>query len=61
MVSTTEWLITVSVLLAILAFDFTWAIKNRNKETSMREVLMWTGFYVSLAIGFGISLGGWVD
>ena len=27
----------------------------------MREVLMWTGFYVSLAIGFGISLGGWVD
>ena len=61
MVSTTEWLITVSVLLAILAFDFTWAIKNRNKETSMREVLLWTGFYVSLAIGFGISLGGWVD
>ena len=61
MVSTTEWLITISVLLAILAFDFTWAIKNRNKETSMREVLMWTAFYVSLAIGFGISLGSWID
>ena len=27
----------------------------------MREVLMWTAFYVSLAIGFGISLGGWID
>ena len=61
MVSTTEWLITIIELLAILTFDFTWAIKNRNKETSMREVLMWTAFYVSLAIGFGISLGGWVD
>jgi hypothetical protein len=54
MVSTTEWLITIAALFAILAFDFTWAIKNRNKETSMREVLMWTGFYVSLAIAFGI-------
>jgi tellurite resistance protein TerC len=61
MVSTTEWLITIIALLAILTFDFTWAIKNRNKETSMREVLMWTAFYVSLAIGFGISLGGWID
>ena len=61
MVSTTEWLITIVALLAILTFDFTWAIKNRNKETSMREVLMWTAFYVSLAIGFGISLGGWID
>jgi len=61
MVSTTEWLITIVALLAILIFDFTWAIKNRNKETSMREVLMWTAFYVSLAIGFGISLGGWID
>ena len=61
MVSTTEWLITIIALLAILTFDFSWAIKNRNKETSMREVLLWTAFYVSLAIGFGISLGGWVD
>ena len=61
MVSTTEWLVTIIALLAILAFDFTWAIKNRNKETSMREVLAWTAFYVSLAIAFGISLGSWLD
>ena len=61
MISTTNWIITIVALLVVVVIDFVWAIANRQKETSMREVLMWTGFYVSLAIGFGISLGGWVD
>ena len=61
MISTTEWVITACALLAVLTFDFGWAIKNRNKQTSMREVLLWTAFYVGLAIAFGISLGSWVD
>ena len=61
MISTTEWVITACALLAVLTFDFGWAIKNRNKQTAMREVLLWTAFYVGLAIAFGISLGSWVD
>jgi tellurite resistance protein TerC len=61
MISTTEWMITAIALFAILTFDFGWAIKNRNKTTSMKEVLLWTAFYVGLAIAFGISLGSWVD
>ena len=61
MVSTTEWLITIVALLAILTFYLTWAIKNRNKDSVMGVVLMWTASYVSLPTGVGISLVVWLD
>jgi len=61
MISTTNWIITIAALLVVVIFDFAWAITNREKETSMREVTLWSIFYVSLAIGFGVFLGGWID
>ncbi len=48
-------------LLVVIAFDFTWAITRRNEETSMREATLWSLFYVSLAIGFGLYLGHWLN
>jgi tellurite resistance protein TerC len=45
----------------VVTIDFIWAIANREKETSMREVTLWSTFYVSLAIGFGVFMGYWLD
>jgi tellurite resistance protein TerC len=61
MISTTNWIITIAALLVVVTIDFIWAISNREKETSMREVTLWSIFYVSLAISFGIFLGQWLD
>lgn len=61
MISTTNWVITITALLAVIAFDLVWAVTNRKKETSMREVTLWSIFYVSLAISFGIYLGAWLN
>ncbi|CAN2215109.1 TerC Membrane protein TerC, possibly involved in tellurium resistance [Candidatus Nanopelagicaceae bacterium] len=61
MISTTNWIITIAALLVVVTIDFIWAIANREKETSMREVTLWSIFYVSLAIGFGVFMGHWLD
>ena len=61
MISTTNWIITIAALLVVVIFDFVWAIANRAKETSMREVTLWSIFYVSLAIAFGVFMGHWLD
>lgn len=61
MISTTNWIITIVALLVVVVIDFIWAIANRQKETSMREVTLWSIFYVSLAIAFGIFMGYWLD
>jgi tellurite resistance protein TerC len=61
MISTTNWIITIIALLVVVIVDFIWAIANREKETSMREVTIWSIFYVSLAIAFGVFMGYWLD
>jgi len=59
--SFTVWEVTIAVLLAVLAFDLALAVIRRNKETSMKEVSLWTAFYVGAAILFGYSLGEWSE
>ena len=44
MESTTTWLVTIGILSAVIAFDLILAILRRNKETSMREAAIWTGY-----------------
>lgn len=61
MISTTNWIITIAALLVVVTIDFIWAIANREKQTSMREVTLWSIFYVSLAIAFGVFMGYWLD
>ena len=55
----TAWAVTLAGLTIVLLLDFAVAFFNRNKETSLRAAVLWTLFYVALAIGFGISLGYW--
>ncbi|MSO28375.1 MAG: TerC family protein [Candidatus Planktophila sp.] len=57
--STTVWLVTISVLSAVIIFDLILAVVHRNKETSHREALSWTLFYVAAALIFGFLLPNW--
>lgn len=59
MISSTEWLVTVAVLGAVIVADLILAIVRRNKETTPREALSWTLFYVFAAIAFGYFLPQW--
>jgi tellurite resistance protein TerC len=59
LISSTEWLITVGVLGTVIVFDLILAIARRNKETTSREALGWTLFYVVAAIAFGYLLPNW--
>ena len=59
-ISTTNWVITVAALGTIIALDFAWAVSRRKKDTSMREATIWSLFYVSLAIAFGLYLSQWL-
>lgn len=44
---------------AVIVFDLILAIVRRNKETTSREALSWTLFYVVAAIAFGYLLPNW--
>jgi tellurite resistance protein TerC len=59
-ISTTNWIITISALLIIIALDFAWAVSRRHKDTSMKEATAWSLFYVSLAVLFGLNLSQWL-
>ena len=53
------WSVTLGGLAIVLLFDFIFAYRNRHIVTKLRSVALWTAFYVSLAIAFGIYLGVW--
>jgi tellurite resistance protein TerC len=59
LISSTEWLITLVVLCTVIVFDLILAIVRRNKDTSPREALGWTLFYVLAAMAFGYLLPQW--
>ena len=59
-ISTTNWIITISALLLIIALDFAWAVSRRHKDTTMKEATAWSLFYISLAVLFGLSLSQWL-
>ena len=61
MISSTEWLLTVGVLAAVIVFDLVLAISRRNKETTTKEALSWTLFYIAAAIAFGTLMPRWTS
>lgn len=50
------WGVTIALLSGVLIFDLLLAIKNRKRETTLKEAALWTIFYVIAAIVFGIDL-----
>ena len=59
MISSTEWLITVAVLGAMILIDMSFAILRRNRETTSHEALGWTFFYIAAAVAFGLLMPRW--
>ena len=59
MISSTEWLVTIGILGTVIILDLILAVVRRNKETTPREALGWTFFYVLAAIAFGYLLPHW--
>jgi tellurite resistance protein TerC len=59
MISSTEWAVTLGVLGTVIILDLILAIVRRNKETTPKEALSWTLFYVVAAIAFGYLLPNW--
>ncbi len=54
-VPTWIWGATLGALALLLVFDFFVAVRTPH-EPSMREAALWTGFYVGLAVLFGIGV-----
>jgi TerC family integral membrane protein len=48
------WLISITVLMALLVADF--AVTHRPHEVSMREAAGWSVFYLALPVVFGVWL-----
>lgn len=59
MISNSEWIYTVAVLVSVITIDLLIAILRRNKKTTVLEAATWTFIYVSAAIAFGILLPHW--
>ena len=50
------WGVTIALLLGVLVLDLLLAIKNRKRETTVKDAALWTIFYVVAAIIFGLNL-----
>ena len=61
MITTTEWLVTIGVLGAMILLDLTISIIRRNKVTSNIEALTWTLIYITAAIIFGLLMPHWAN
>ena len=60
-VSAGAWVITLASLAVVLFIDFLLAFRNRHKETTLKSVSLWTIFYVSSAVLFGMSISIWLS
>jgi tellurite resistance protein TerC len=61
MISPLGWALTILAVVGLLALDVL-AGRHRSGAVSPREALAWSGFYVAVAIAFGLVLGtvaGW--
>jgi tellurite resistance protein TerC len=59
MIDSKIWFLTMGGLTAVIIFDLALAIAHRNRQTSTKEALGWTLFYVSAAIAFGLLMPLW--
>ena len=58
-VSATVWAITAGVAALVITADMVWAFARRDRQTTVKESIAWTSFYIASALGFGFLLGGW--
>jgi tellurite resistance protein TerC len=52
------WLVTLAGIIALIAIDFI-AVSRKPHEVGFREALLWSIFYIGIAVAFGIGLLIW--
>lgn len=57
-ISLTLWLGTLAGIIALIALDFV-AVSRKPHEVGFREALLWSIFYVGIAVAFGIGMLIW--
>ena len=57
-ISLTLWLVTLAGIIALIALDFV-AVSRKPHEVGFREALLWSIFYVGIAVAFGIGMLIW--
>ncbi len=57
-VSLALWAITLIGIVVLIALDFI-AVSRKPHEVMFREALLWSIFYIGIAVAFGIALFAW--
>ncbi len=57
-VSLALWLGTLAGIIALISLDFI-AVSRKPHEVQFREALLWSVFYIGIAVAFGIALLTW--
>ncbi len=57
-VSLALWAITLAGIIVLIALDFI-AVSRKPHEVMFREALLWSIFYIGIAVAFGIALFAW--
>ena len=57
-VSLALWAITLAGIIVLIALDFV-AVSRKPHEVMFREALLWSIFYIGIAVAFGIALFAW--
>lgn len=55
MVSSTVWIATIVLIVALLAFDFFFHVRKAHTPT-LKEAAVWSSIYVGIAILFGVGV-----
>ncbi len=57
-VTLTLWAVTIAGIVALIALDFV-TVSRKPHEVMFREALLWSIFYIGIAIAFGIAMWVW--
>jgi tellurite resistance protein TerC len=57
-ITLTLWIVTVVGILALIALDFV-TVSRKPHEVMFREALLWSIFYIGIAVAFGIAMFVW--
>lgn len=57
-VTLTLWLVTVAGIIGLIVMDFV-TVSHKPHDVSFREALLWSIFYIGMAIAFGIAMWIW--
>jgi tellurite resistance protein TerC len=52
------WAVTLAGIVGLIVLDFV-AVSNKPHEVMFREALLWSAFYIGIAVAFGVAIWFW--